>query len=115
MPSAATAVATYGFERKTRTTSLQNNIRQETPKMSGRVAASAENGVPLSSFPARLPTFHASALGPWHAVITYDACVRLCLHAWAKGCMEAPMFLENECALLRNTFGLQVLVVQFER
>lgn len=46
-----------------------------------------------------------SALGPWHAVIAYDACVRLCLHAWAKGCMEAPMFLENECALLRNTFG----------
>ncbi|KAK1396035.1 Pesticidal crystal cry8Ba [Heracleum sosnowskyi] len=114
MPSAAASVATDGFERKTRTTSLQNNIRQETPKTSGRVAASAENGMPFSSFPARLPTFHASALGPWHAVIAYDACVRLCLHAWAKGCMEAPMFLENECALLRNTFGLQQVLLQSE-
>lgn len=46
-----------------------------------------------------------SALGPWHAVIAYDACVRLCLHAWARSCMEAPMFLENECALLREAFG----------
>ncbi|KAL4281932.1 hypothetical protein GQ457_03G033850 [Hibiscus cannabinus] len=64
--------------------------------------------------PARVPTFHASALGPWHAVIAYDACVRLCLHAWARGCMEAPMFLENECALLRDTFGLQQVLLQSE-
>nr|XP_043617097.1 uncharacterized protein LOC122588943 [Erigeron canadensis] len=67
-----------------------------------------------SSFPTRLPTFHASALGPWHGVIAYDACVRLCLHAWAKGCMEAPVFLENECALLRSTFGLQQVLLQSE-
>lgn len=47
-----------------------------------------------------------SALGPWYAVIAYDACVRLCLHAWAMQCMEqAPMFLDNECALLRDAFG----------
>ncbi|XVE95208.1 hypothetical protein REPUB_Repub02eG0076300 [Reevesia pubescens] len=64
--------------------------------------------------PARVPTFHASALGPWHSVIAYDACVRLCLHAWARGCMEAPMFLENECALLRDTFGLQQVLLQSE-
>ena len=43
--------------------------------------------------------------GPWHSVLAYDACVRLCLNAWARGCMEAPIFLENECALLRNAFG----------
>lgn len=53
----------------------------------------------------------SSALGPWHAVIAYDACVRLCLHAWAKGCMEAPMFLENECALLRNAFKLVLFIL----
>ena len=67
-----------------------------------------------SSHPARLPTFHASALGPWHAVIAYDACVRLCLHAWAMQCMEAPMFLENECALLRDAFGLRQVLLQSE-
>ncbi|KAL1817630.1 hypothetical protein ACET3Z_020204 [Daucus carota] len=109
MPSVA-----VGSETKTTTATLQNNIRQEMPKTSVRTAASAENGVPSGSFPARIPTFHASALGPWHAVIAYDACVRLCLHAWAKGCMEAPMFLENECALLRNTFGLQQVLLQSE-
>jgi len=43
--------------------------------------------------------------GPWHSVLAYDACVRLCLNAWARGCLEAPIFLENECALLRNAFG----------
>ncbi|KAE8710856.1 hypothetical protein F3Y22_tig00110319pilonHSYRG00486 [Hibiscus syriacus] len=46
------------------------------------------------------------------AVIAYDACVRLCLHAWARDCMEALMFLENECALLRYTFGLQQVLLQ---
>ncbi|XWS21422.1 hypothetical protein CRYUN_Cryun30bG0053700 [Craigia yunnanensis] len=76
----------------------------------GAEAATASSG----GHPARIPTFHASALGPWHAVIAYDACVRLCLHAWAKGCMEAPMFLENECALLRDTFGLQQVLLQSE-
>ncbi|KAI5409066.1 hypothetical protein KIW84_054760 [Lathyrus oleraceus] len=40
--------------------------------------------------PPRLPTFHASALGPWQAVIAYDVCARLCLHAWAMQCMNAP-------------------------
>ncbi|KAL0763140.1 hypothetical protein Bca101_079291 [Brassica carinata] len=48
-----------------------------------------------------------SARGTSHAVVSYDACVRLCLHAWAKGCMEARMFLENECALLREAFGVK--------
>ncbi|KAL2459429.1 hypothetical protein Fot_54678 [Forsythia ovata] len=70
--------------------------------------------VPLGAHPTRRPTFHASPLGSWHAVIAYDACVRLCLHAWAKGCMEAPMFLENECALLRDAFGLQQVLLQSE-
>lgn len=47
-----------------------------------------------------------SGLGPWCAVISYDACVRLCLHSWAKGCEEqAPYFLNNECAVLRDAFG----------
>ncbi|XP_030495450.2 uncharacterized protein LOC115711246 isoform X2 [Cannabis sativa] len=67
-----------------------------------------------SSSLARLPTFHASALGPWHAFVAYDACVRLCLHAWAMECMEAPMFLENECALLREAFCLRQVLLQSE-
>ncbi|KAG9450790.1 hypothetical protein H6P81_010755 [Aristolochia fimbriata] len=75
-------------------------------------AADVEVAVPSAA--ARVPTFHASGQGPWHAVVAYDACVRLCLHSWARGCMEAPVFLENECALLRNSFGLQQILLQSE-
>ncbi|KAK9166916.1 hypothetical protein Scep_002107 [Stephania cephalantha] len=78
-----------------------------------RSAAGAEP-VSLGSFPARLPSFHASGLGPWYAVISYDACVRLCLHLWARGCEEAPIFLESECALLRKAFNLQQVLLQSE-
>ncbi|KAF3446002.1 hypothetical protein FNV43_RR11180 [Rhamnella rubrinervis] len=78
------------------------------------VRATAGSDATTSLGPARLPTFHASALGPWHAVVAYDACVRLCLHAWAMECMEAPMFLENECALLRDAFGLRQVLLQSE-
>ncbi|KDP29750.1 hypothetical protein JCGZ_18685 [Jatropha curcas] len=80
-----------------------------------RIGAGREVNAPTSSLPARLPTFHASAQGPWCAVISYDACVRLCLHSWAKGCTEeAPYFLNDECASLRNSFGLQQVLLQSE-
>ncbi|KAJ9567728.1 hypothetical protein OSB04_003694 [Centaurea solstitialis] len=100
-------------ERKTPSIDLKDGHKQESSKPSnGNVGV--ENGASSGSLPVRLPTFHASSLGPWHSVIAYDACVRLCLHAWAKGCMEAPMFLENECALLRSTFALQQVLLQSE-
>ncbi|PKA49118.1 hypothetical protein AXF42_Ash010803 [Apostasia shenzhenica] len=67
-----------------------------------------------NSLPLKVPTFHACGQGPWYSVIAYDACVRLCLHSWARGCMEAPIFLENECSLLRNSFGLQQILLQSE-
>ncbi|KAJ9146509.1 hypothetical protein P3X46_028765 [Hevea brasiliensis] len=92
----------------------KESFGNENPDQFVRTTAGAEAAVPSGSNPARLPTFHASALGPWHAVIAYDGCVRLCLHAWARGCMEAPMFLENECALLREAFGVQNVLLQSE-
>eukprot|EP01018_Ginkgo_biloba_P025795 Gb_04081 [translate_table: standard] len=58
------------------------------------------------------PTFYVSGHGAWQAFIAYDACVRLCLQAWARGCMEAPEFLRDECAVLRNAFGLQKILLQ---
>ncbi|XP_071692886.1 uncharacterized protein [Rutidosis leptorrhynchoides] len=91
----------------------KDNHKHETSKPSNR-SVCAESVPSSGPFHARLPTFHASSLGPWHSVIAYDACVRLCLHAWAKGCMEAPTFLENECALLRQTFDLQQVLLQSE-
>ncbi|XP_024531111.1 uncharacterized protein LOC9632175 [Selaginella moellendorffii] len=48
----------------------------------------------------------------WQAIIAYEACIRLCLHAWSRGCAEAPEFLRDECILLRTSFGLQQLLLQ---
>eukprot|EP00250_Pteridium_aquilinum_P008976 c18351_g1_i1 orf=647-4504(+) len=58
------------------------------------------------------PPLRLSGHAAWQALIAYDACVRLCLRAWAKGCVEAPEFLLNECSVLRNSFGLQHLLLQ---
>lgn len=48
----------------------------------------------------------------WQTLIAYDACIRLCLHAWARGCTEAPMFLRDECLVLRSAFGLHKFLLQ---
>ncbi|KAF5185958.1 pesticidal crystal cry8Ba protein [Thalictrum thalictroides] len=105
-------VATSG--NITASVGAQCNTENKIPQQSERTVGGAEAPASLISLPARLPTFHASARGPWCAVISYDACVRLCLHLWAKGCVEAPIFLENECELLRNAFGLQQVLLQSE-
>ncbi|KAJ1383908.1 hypothetical protein SESBI_42978, partial [Sesbania bispinosa] len=93
---------------------MENHVGDESHDQFVRTATGSEPAASSNSNPPRLPTFHASALGPWHGVIAYDACVRLCLHAWAMQCMEAPMFLENECSLLRDAFGLRQVLLQSE-
>ena len=50
-------------------------------------------------------SYHSSSQNAWQIFVAYDACFRLCLNAWARGCMEAPRFLQDECLLLRNAFG----------
>ncbi|XP_011622182.1 uncharacterized protein LOC18431026 [Amborella trichopoda] len=90
-------------------TELPNQCTRPASVVSGEAVGSS-----IGPLPVRAPTFHVSGQGPWQAVIAYDACVRLCLHSWARGCMEAPVFLENECALLRNAFGLQQILLQPE-
>ncbi|GAV59244.1 hypothetical protein CFOL_v3_02775 [Cephalotus follicularis] len=78
-------------------------------------AAGVECNLFTISLYARLPIFHASEHGPWCVVISYDACVRLCLQSWVKCCNEeASYFLNNECGLLRNVFGLQKVLLQSE-
>ncbi|XP_058088155.1 uncharacterized protein LOC131235065 [Magnolia sinica] len=91
-----------------------NNAGTRLPDQGARTTVGAEAAAPSGSLPVRVPTFHAFGQGPWHAVIAYDACVRLCLNSWAKGCVEAPIFLNNECALLRDAFGLQQVLLQSE-
>ncbi|KAI4308594.1 hypothetical protein L6164_031650 [Bauhinia variegata] len=48
----------------------------------------------------------------WQTLITYDACIRLCLQAWEKGCTEAPEFLRDQCLALRSAFGLHQFLLQ---
>ncbi|XP_019177354.1 PREDICTED: uncharacterized protein LOC109172616 [Ipomoea nil] len=87
----------------------QDATQSRMPNTSGRTAAVSHNHL-FSQY----PTFHASGRGTWHTFVSYEACVRLCLHSWAKGCVEAPVFLENECALLRNSFSLKQALLQPE-
>nr|XP_027063036.1 uncharacterized protein LOC113689466 isoform X1 [Coffea arabica] len=58
------------------------------------------------------PYYDASDQNAWQILIAYDACIRLCLNAWARGCAEAPEFLKDECLLLRNAFGLHKFLLQ---
>ncbi|RHN58182.1 hypothetical protein MtrunA17_Chr5g0448351 [Medicago truncatula] len=53
-----------------------------------------------------------SSQDAWQTLITYDACIRLCLQAWARGCTEAPEFLKDECLALRSAFGLHEFLLQ---
>ncbi|CAL0315953.1 unnamed protein product [Lupinus luteus] len=48
----------------------------------------------------------------WQTLITYDACIRLCLQAWAGGCTDAPEFLKDECLALRSAFGLNEFLLK---
>ncbi|GAB2244728.1 hypothetical protein Droror1_Dr00000221 [Drosera rotundifolia] len=90
------------------------DVEKNMPDSYVREVTGVKTSGSSGSHPPRLPTFHASTQGPWHSFIAYEACVRLCLNAWARSCMEAPIFLENECALLRNAFGLQQTLVLSE-
>ncbi|KAJ8765800.1 hypothetical protein K2173_014922 [Erythroxylum novogranatense] len=107
-------ISTFSANMTPHLANMNSSVVSEKPKLSERIAVVKEAMSP-SSFPARVPTFHASGQGPWCAVISYDACVRLCLHSWAKGCTEeAPFFLDKECALLRDAFGVQQSLLQPE-
>lgn len=53
---------------------------------------------------------HCSGQYAWQTLIAYDACIRLCLQAWERGCTEAPEFLHGECLVLRNAFGLVIFL-----
>ncbi|GLT49920.1 hypothetical protein SLA2020_234460 [Shorea laevis] len=57
-------------------------------------------------------SYNTSGQYAWQTLIAYDACIRLCLHAWARGCTEAPEFLRDECLLLRSAFGLHKFLLQ---
>ncbi|KAJ8765623.1 hypothetical protein K2173_014745 [Erythroxylum novogranatense] len=78
------------------------------------VIAVGKEAMSPSSLPARVPTFHASEPGPWCAVISYEACFRLCQVACAEGRTEqASFFLSKEWAvLLRDAFGVRQILLQ---
>ncbi|KAJ4730295.1 Pesticidal crystal cry8Ba protein [Melia azedarach] len=58
------------------------------------------------------PCYNTSDRYAWQTLVAYDACIRLCLFAWARGCTEAPEFLRDECLVLRSAFGLHKFLLQ---
>ncbi|TMW96604.1 hypothetical protein EJD97_007098 [Solanum chilense] len=90
-------------------------VLPETESKGGDKASVIEtNALPYSQqgnsvgFPSRYDT----SQNGWQVLLAYDACIRLCLNAWARGCVEAPEFLRDECQMLRNAFCLQKLLLQ---
>ncbi|XP_055829046.1 uncharacterized protein LOC129897964 isoform X1 [Solanum dulcamara] len=96
-------------EAKTYKTATAGSAKDGQSDPSGRAG-----GVPSNSSSALFPTYHAGGRGSWQGFVAYEACIRLCLHSWAKGCHEAPAFLENECASLRDAFGARQVLLQSE-
>ncbi|XP_015080568.1 uncharacterized protein LOC107024170 [Solanum pennellii] len=94
------------------------NVAQVLPETESRGGDKASvietNALPYSQqgnsvgFPSRYDT----SQNGWQVLLAYDACIRLCLNAWARGCVEAPEFLRDECQMLRNAFCLQKLLLQ---
>ncbi|XP_038704638.1 uncharacterized protein LOC120000578 [Tripterygium wilfordii] len=56
--------------------------------------------------------YSTSGQHAWQTLVAYDACIRLCLHAWSRCCTEAPEFLRDECLVLRSAFGLHKFLLQ---
>ncbi|XP_043698706.1 uncharacterized protein LOC122649572 isoform X2 [Telopea speciosissima] len=88
---------------------------QETPTDSG--TQSQTSNEPCASYwqtnSMDQPIFYStSGQNAWQVMISYDACIRLCLYAWARGCTEAPEFLRDECQVLRSAFGLHKFLLQ---
>ncbi|XP_062011137.1 uncharacterized protein LOC133727557 [Rosa rugosa] len=96
-------------------TVIDTNEISQSPKFPIRTHGGVEvNAHPVPSL-VHLSVCNAREQGTWGAVISYEACVRLCLHAWANHySTEVHCFLENECALLREAFGLQNVLLQSE-
>ncbi|XP_011008188.1 PREDICTED: uncharacterized protein LOC105113635 [Populus euphratica] len=63
----------------------------------------------------RSPCYNTGGQYAWQTMIAYDACIRLCLYAWARGRTEAPEFLRDECLILRSAFGLHKFLLQPRR
>ncbi|KAK4398224.1 hypothetical protein Sango_1297900 [Sesamum angolense] len=95
----------------------QRSLRTET-EVGGRddeeTLGEREHPVPIQHANSlnHMSYYHASGQNAWQALVAYDACIRLCLNSWARGCAEAPEFLRDECLLLRNAFGLHKLLLQ---
>ncbi|KAG6414510.1 hypothetical protein SASPL_127312 [Salvia splendens] len=89
-------------------------IKDKSPFSGRRLAAPALDPA-LKLYKWLHDILSPSGLGNWYAVLSYDASVRLCLHSWARSCMGAPPFLENECSLLRDVLGIIFMFVEIEK
>ncbi|XP_050385158.1 uncharacterized protein LOC126801747 [Argentina anserina] len=97
------------------TTVIETNEISPSPEFPVRTHTGMEVNAHVVPSLIQLSVCNARELGTWGAAISYEAGVRVCLHAWANNySSEVQCFLENECALLRYTFGLQNVLLQSE-
>ncbi|CAK9315428.1 unnamed protein product [Citrullus colocynthis] len=65
-----------------------------------------------ANYPDPSSCYSTSGQHAWQTLLAYDACIRLCLQAWERGCTDSPEFLRNGCLILRNAFGLHKFLLQ---
>ncbi|XP_022943284.1 uncharacterized protein LOC111448102 [Cucurbita moschata] len=65
-----------------------------------------------ANYPDSSSGYSTSGQHAWQTLLAYDACIRLCLQAWERGCTDSPEFLRNGCLILRNAFGLHKFLLQ---
>ncbi|KAM1358883.1 hypothetical protein ACFX15_045092 [Malus domestica] len=81
-------------------------------RMNKSIAGETEAKVPyLQASQLDHSYYNTSGQYAWQTLVAHEACIRLCLQAWARGCTEAPEFLRDECVVLRNAFGLNTFLL----
>ncbi|XP_024364609.1 uncharacterized protein [Physcomitrium patens] len=96
-------------EQSAPTKRFETSVRSVSTMVTEDVGVSCR--YPATPVPLANPVF-LSGQAAWQSMIAYDGCVRLCLRAWSRGSTEAPEFLQDECAVLRDAFGLTQILLQ---
>ncbi|XP_078154490.1 uncharacterized protein LOC144549583 [Carex rostrata] len=85
-----------------------SNLATEEPSYKISVE---KNDIPKTEL-AQAPAYAASVHNAWESMVAYEACNRLCINACKSGCTQVAEFLQDECVVLRNAFGIQKFLLQ---
>ncbi|KAJ4758225.1 transmembrane protein [Rhynchospora pubera] len=86
-----------------------SNLAPEEPAYRESVE---QNDIHTSELAPQALAYTTSVHNAWESMVAYEACNRLCMNAYNRGCTEIAEFLQDECVVLRNAFGIQKFLLQ---